>query len=283
MGPRSGAPVVIAASPAVEPEAVGLVFFQRRGVEDAENIFADFFADLDGFDVVASFSGGAPVEGVDVLQNGERGFRGKPLLEQGGQMLRREMRLAEQHHDERVGMVAAEFGNLVGGMAIPGSDLAQIFARHAIETVDGGAVVAGGGEQFVKCRPVVSPVEIKTDALAQFIFINLAAKPFVENVLVAGENGFHSQHYGALVEFGIAQERGQITLRVGQGVIVADQNGSGFGDFVADIARGENFLVGAVSLAKVAQILASGRGINGANFTHDAGDGVALGGTAPRS
>ena len=33
--------VVIAASPAVEAEAVVLVFFQRRGVEDAKNIFAD--------------------------------------------------------------------------------------------------------------------------------------------------------------------------------------------------------------------------------------------------
>ena len=144
-------------------------------------------------------------------------------------------------------------------------------------------MVAGGGKKFVKCRPVVSPVEIETDALAQFIFINLAAQPFVENVLVAGENGFHSQHYGALVEFGIAEKRSQIALRVGQGMIVADQDDSGFGDFVADIARGENFLVGAVSLAKVAQILASGRGINGANRTHDAGEGVTLCGTAPRS
>src|ERR1019366_8209576 len=111
----------------------------------AENIFAHF----DGFDVVAGFSGGAPVEGVDVLQNGEHGFRRKPLLEQGGQMLGREVRLAEQHDDERVGMAPAEFGNLVGGVAVTSSDFAQIFARHAIEPVGGGAVVAGGGEQFV--------------------------------------------------------------------------------------------------------------------------------------
>jgi len=74
-----------------------------------------------------------------------------------------------------------------------------------------------------------------------------------------------------------------MALRVGQGVIVADQNDSGFGDFVADIARGENFLVGAVSLAKVAKIFASGGGINGANLTLDAGDGVELGGAAPRA
>jgi hypothetical protein len=64
-------------------------------------------------------------------------------------------------------------------------------------------------------------------------------------------------------------------------MVVADQNDSGFRDFVADIARGENFLVGAVGLAKVAKIFASGGGINGANLTLDAGDRVELSGTAP--
>ena len=89
---------IVAASPAVEAKTVVLVFFQRRGVEDAENIFANFY----GLDMVAGFSGGAPVEGVDILQNGEHGFRGKPLPQQGGQVLGRKVRLAEQHGDERV-------------------------------------------------------------------------------------------------------------------------------------------------------------------------------------
>src|SRR6266478_3780234 len=223
--------VILIASPAFETEAVVFVFFQRRGVEDAENMFADrfsnFFSNFDGFDVVAGFSGGAPVKCVDVLQNGEHGLLGQLLLEQGGQMLRREVRLAEQHNDKRVRMAVAEIGNLVGGVPVTSSDFAEIFARHAIEPVDGGAVVAGGGEQFVKWSPFVSPVELEADALAQFVFTNFAAEPFVENVLVAGENGFDSQHYGALVKFGIAKERSWIALRVGQGVVVADQNDSG--------------------------------------------------------
>src|SRR6266853_4814023 len=84
--------VILIASPAFETEAVVLVFFERRGVEDAENMFADrfsnFFSNFDGFDVVAGFSGGTPVKGVDVLQNGEYGLLGQLLLEQGGQMLR---------------------------------------------------------------------------------------------------------------------------------------------------------------------------------------------------
>jgi hypothetical protein len=84
-----------------------------------------------------------------------------------------------------------------------------------------------------------------------------------------------------LVKFGIAKERSWIALRAGQGVVVADQNDSSFGDFVADSARGENFFIGAVSLAKVAKIFAPGGGINGADLTLDAGDGVELSGTAP--
>ena len=167
--------VIIIASPAFEAEAVVLVFFQRRGVEDAENIFAGVFADFDGFDAVAGFSGSTPVEGIDVLQNSKHGFRGKLPLEQGGQMLGREVRLAEQHNDKRVRMAVADIGNLVCGVAVTSSDFAEIFARHAIEPVDGGAVVAGGGEQFVKWSPFVAPVEFETDAQAQFVFINLAA------------------------------------------------------------------------------------------------------------
>src|ERR1700675_609322 len=150
-------------------------------------------------------------------------------------MLRREVRLTEQHNDERVRIAAAELGNLFGGVAVAGSDLAQVFARHAIKPVDGGVAIAGGGEQFVKWSPFVSPVEFETNALAQFGFVNFAAEPFVENVLVTGKNSFDSQHDGAPAEFEIAEERSQIALRVGQGVIVANQNDSRFGDFVPDI------------------------------------------------
>ena len=49
-------------------------------------------------------------------------------------------------------------------------------------------------KQFVKRSPVVSPIEFEANALAQFVFVDLAAQPFVENVLVARKNCFHSQH-----------------------------------------------------------------------------------------
>jgi hypothetical protein len=77
------------------------------------------------------------------------------------------VRLAEQYDDECVGMLPAELGDLVGGVTVPRSDFAQIFARHAIEPVDRCSMIARGREQFIKGGPVVSPVELEADALPQ--------------------------------------------------------------------------------------------------------------------
>ena len=144
-------------------------------------------------------------------------------------------------------------------------------------------MVPRGDEQFVKRSPIVSPVEFEADALPQFRLVNFTAEPFVENVLVAGEDGFDSEHYRAMMAAELAKQRGQVALRIGQGMVVAHQNDSGFGDFVADVAGGNDLFVRAVGFAKVAQILTPRRGVNGANLALDAGNGVELGGTAPRS
>src|SRR5208282_6106546 len=180
-------------------------------------------------------------------------------------------------------MAAAEFGDFVGGVPVSRSNFAQVLARHAIEAVSGGTIIAGGGEQFVKRSPVVSPVEFETDALAELSLVNLTAKPLVQNVLVAGKNCFHSEHNRAVMAAQVAKQRGKIALGIGQRMVVADQNNSGPGNFAADIARRDHFLVAAVGLAKVAQILASGGRIDGADLTLDAGNSVKLSGAAPRS
>src|SRR5580700_1660472 len=114
-------------------------------------------------------------------------------------------------------MMLANFGNFFGGVAVARSDFAQIFARHAIESVDGCAMIARGREQFVEWGPVVSPIKFEANTLAQFVFFNFAVVPLVQDVLVARENCFDSQRDGALVEFVVAEKRGYIALRVGQG------------------------------------------------------------------
>src|ERR1700684_4338934 len=64
--PEVGRATVIS-SPAIKAEPVVLVFFQRGGVENAQNLVTDF----NRFDMVAGFSGSEPVESVDILQNGK--------------------------------------------------------------------------------------------------------------------------------------------------------------------------------------------------------------------
>ena len=108
------------------------------------------------------------------------------------------MRLAEQHEDHGIGMALADFGDLCGGVTIAGSDFPQVFAGHTIKTVKTFAVVAGGDQQLVERSPVVSPIEVEADALAQFGLINFAAPPLLENVLVAGKDGLDSEHDWAI-------------------------------------------------------------------------------------
>jgi len=77
-------------------------------------------------------------------------------------------------------------------------DLTQIFAGHAVEAVDALAVIASGDQQLIKRSPIVSPVEIEANALPQFRFLNFAPPPLVENVLIAGKNGFDAEDDAAI-------------------------------------------------------------------------------------
>src|SRR5580704_617103 len=113
-------------------------------------------------------------------------------------MRRSEVGLAEQHEDGSAGMALTDLGNFIDGVAVAGADLAQIFSGHAIEAVNGVTVFAGGDEQFVEGAPFVSPVGVETDALAKFVLVDFAAPPFLEHVLMTGEDGFDPEHNGAI-------------------------------------------------------------------------------------
>jgi len=158
-------------------------------------------------------------------------------LQQGRQMLGREVRLTEEDQDERVGMLLAESA-ILSRRAGRGLQSCAGLRGHAIEPIDIGAEIARGGQQFVKWSPVVTPVEFEAYALPQFVFFNFALDPFVEDVLVAGKNGLDAQHYRALVKFVVVKERGDIALRIGQGMIVADQNSTSFRNLAAHVAGG---------------------------------------------
>ena len=66
-GGREVGAFFLGASPAAEVKTVVLVFFQRRGVENADYVVAHAY----GFDSFLRFAGGAPVERIHILQHGE--------------------------------------------------------------------------------------------------------------------------------------------------------------------------------------------------------------------
>ena len=124
------------------------------------------------------------------------------------------MRLAEQDEDHGIRMALPDFGKLDGSVAIAGADLPQILARHAVQPIERFAMIPRGDQQFVEGSPVVSPVEIEADALAKFVFVNFAAPPFVENVLIAGKDGFDSQNNGPVAsQRALLEQRCGVTLR----------------------------------------------------------------------
>src|SRR5580704_16647423 len=104
-------------------------------------------------------------------------------------------------------MPLMNLSNLVGRMLISRSDLAQVLPGHAIQTIDGVRVFAGGYQQFLKGGPLIAPVEVETNALTQLIFIDLAPPPFVEDVLMARENRFDSKHNRPVARLGAVFEQ----------------------------------------------------------------------------
>src|SRR5215831_15419229 len=91
-------------------------------------------------------------------------------------------------------MTLANFCNLQRRMAVARPDLAQILAWHAIQSIECFSVISSADQQLVKRIPVVSPIQAEANALPQLVFVDLAPPPFVKDVLVAGENGFHPQN-----------------------------------------------------------------------------------------
>jgi len=173
-------------------------------------------------------------------------------------MLRRKMQLPEQHNNYSVRMKLANLANLGSSMAIAGSDLPQVVARHAIQPVNSLTMIAGRAQQFVERRPIVSPVQIEANALAQFDVINFTAPPFFENVLIAGKDGFHSQHNRPVAcESALLNELRRAPLCRRQRMIVPHQNYVGGAQRGLNLLPIENRFVILKRLAELAQVFAA--------------------------
>ena len=138
-------------------------------------------------------------------------------------------------------------------------------------------------QQFVKGRPLISPVKIEANALPQLRFIDLPPPPFVKNLLMARENRLHSQHHRAVSRLRplLKQSRGK-TLRRRQRMIIADQHQVGAPHRARQLFGVDHRVVRPKSVTEVPQILAPSARISGPDLAFHASQRMHLRRIAPR-
>src|ERR1700730_16037353 len=138
-------------------------------------------------------------------------------------MTRGKVGLPEQHKDHRIRMASPHLHDFCAGVAISQSNFSQVVSRHAIEAVECLVVVSGGRQDFTEGSPVVPPVNVEANPLTQFVLVNLAPPPLVQNVLVAGEDGLDPKYdWPVAGERTLFYNRGGVVLCRRKSVIVAD-------------------------------------------------------------
>ena len=173
-------------------------------------------------------------------------------------MTRSKMRLPEQHKDHRIRMASPHLHDFCAGVAISQSNSSQVVSRHAIETVECLGVVPGGRQDLTEGSPIVPPVKVEANPLTQFVLVNLAPPPLVQNVLVAREDGLHPKYDGPVArERTLFDSSGGVALCRRKSVIVADENDVGFLYRLTELLWIENAIVLPKGLAEFPKIFAS--------------------------
>src|SRR5581483_8742141 len=131
--------------------------------------------------------------------------------------------------------------------------------------------------------PVVPPIEIEADALAQLVFVNLALHPLVEDVLVAREDGFEAENNGPACLAESLDHLGGKFLRCGQRVVVADQDGLRPGNALLQLLGRQHRLIGTEGFVEVPEVFAAAIGSGGADLALYLSQRVKLGSAATPS
>src|SRR2546430_13210761 len=119
-------------------------------------------------------------------------------------------------------------------------------------------MLARSEQQFVEGLPVIAPIQIKTNALTQFCFIDFPPPPFIENVLIARKNRFYSQDHGSVAGLRAFLQQGcSKPLRSRQRMIIANQQNIGVAHWSVKLLSVEDGLIRAVSLGEVPKVFAS--------------------------
>ena len=204
-------------------------------------------------------------------------------MQHRGKMIGRKVRFAHQHDHGSFRMPAADLAELVRGMAIARADASHVAARNAVQAIDQCSGSTGAAQQFGVGRPVVTPIKIEANALAQFVARDFAGLPFVQDVLVAGKHHLQAQQQRAATILGEPfQQRGTVELRGRQRMVIAHQQNVGRAQQRIKRTGGEHAFIAAEGLGKVTQVFAAAARIGGADLALDGGQRVPLAGAAPQ-
>ena len=118
----------------------------------------------------------------------------------------------------------------------------------------------------------------------EFGLVDFPSPPFVQDVLIAREDRFHSQNQRTISSDRLLlQKRTRETLAGGQRMVIADQHQISPTDRLMHAGNIHHRLVGPVGGAKVFQILSPAIVIIGADFTLDSFESMQLRCGASRS
>src|SRR5437660_2347794 len=92
-------------------------------------------------------------------------------MDEPRQMVWSKVRFTKQDRDEGIRMALSYLGDLGGSVAITRPDFAQVLARHAIQPINRLRVLPSIAQEGSEGLPLVAPVQVKPDALVQFLFI----------------------------------------------------------------------------------------------------------------
>src|SRR3954451_4054792 len=133
------------------------------------------------------------VQGIYILQNCSDTLCRHPLANVARQMVRGKVRLAEEYNQQRIWMRRPRPRHSIGSMTIALGNATHIAPRRAIRSVYGNLQCASDLERVQKRLPLVSPIHIEAEALAQLGVGSRFCLPFVYDVLVTGEYRFEQQ------------------------------------------------------------------------------------------
>jgi hypothetical protein len=216
--------------------AITFVLLKRCRIEDADRTVVD----TNGVHWIYALSRSLPIERVDVLQEHEHASVGESVPYQPRQVLRSEVRFAEEDDLYRIRHLFPYLFDLRRGVSVANSDSAQVAARQTIESADFCALSAGPEEQIAKGLPTVTPLGIVTNAMPELLITNFAALPGIEEALVAGEDHLQPEDDCSPGPGKLLHQLGCELLAAWKGVVVAHQEDVGFENGFRELGWREN-------------------------------------------